>query len=66
MESQANLRKINSKIQLLKTTATELSRLGENTPFLARNCTRILASVKMLEINISDLMDLYADEKGEA
>ena len=65
MESQTNLRKINSKIQLLKSTAVELDRLGEAMPFLVRNNVRILASIKMMEINISDLMDLYDRQNGE-
>ena len=65
MESQTNLRKINSKIRLLKSTAIELNRLGEHIPFLARNIIRILASIKMMEINISDLMDLYDKRNGE-
>ena len=65
MESSTNLRKINSKIQLLKSTAVELGRLGEDIPFLVRNNIRILASIKMMEINISDLMDLYDKKSGE-
>jgi hypothetical protein len=65
MALQTNLRKINSKIQLLKSTAVELGRLGEDMPFLVRNNVRILASLKMMEINISDLMDLYEKKDGE-
>lgn len=65
MESSTNLRKINSKIQLLKSTAVELGRLGEDIPFLVRNNIRILASIKMMEINISDLMELYDKKSGE-
>jgi hypothetical protein len=49
---------INAKIQLLKKTAQELNRIGEDFPAVARNTARILASVKMLEINISDLVEL--------
>ena len=65
MAAQTDLRKINSKIQLLKSTAVELGRLGEDMPFLVRNIVRILASIKMMEINISDLMDLYDKKDGE-
>jgi hypothetical protein len=53
-----DLKKIDEKIQALKSTAQELNRLGDNFPALARNSTRILASIKMLEINISDLVEL--------
>ena len=42
----------------LKKTAEELNRIGEDFPAIARNTIRILASVKMLEINISDLIEL--------
>ena len=48
-----DLNTINAKIQLLKKTAEELNRMGEDFPALARNTIRILASVKMLEVNVS-------------
>lgn len=52
-----DLNEINTKIQLLKKTAEELNQIGEDFPTLARNTVRILASIKMLEINISDLVE---------
>ena len=58
MNPGIDLKKINAKIQLMKKTAEELNRIGENFPALARNTVRILASVKMLEINVSDLVEL--------
>ena len=58
MVQQIDLNEINPKIQLLKKTAEELCRIGEDFPALARNTVRILASIKMLEINVSDLVDL--------
>jgi hypothetical protein len=58
MEQQIDLDKINEKIQLMKKTARELNQIGENFPAIARNTVRILASVKMLEINVSDLVEL--------
>ena len=58
MARQIDLKKINDKIQLLKETTRELNRIGEDFPAIARNTVRILASVKMLEINISDLIEL--------
>ncbi len=54
----SDINKINTNIQLLKKTAEELNRMSEDFPALARNTARILASVKMLEINVSDLVDL--------
>ena len=58
MAQQIDLKEINDKIQLMKKTAQELNRIGEDFPAIARNTVRILASVKMLEINISDLVEL--------
>jgi hypothetical protein len=58
MAQQIDLYEINDKIQLLKKTAEDLNRIGEDFPAIARNTVRILASVKMLEINISDLVEL--------
>ena len=58
MNSRIDLNKINAKIQLMKKAAEELNQIGENFPALARNTVRILASVKMLEINVSDLVEL--------
>jgi hypothetical protein len=58
MAREIDLHEINDKIQLMKKTAEELNRTGEDFPAIARNTVRILASVKMLEINISDLVEL--------
>jgi len=58
MTTPIDLNKIDAKIQLMKKTAEELNRIGESFPALARNTVRILASVKMLEINVSDLVEL--------
>jgi hypothetical protein len=58
MAQQIDLKKLNSKIQLIKATAEELKQMGENFPAIKRNTVRILASVKMLEINVSDVIEL--------
>jgi len=58
MTPRIDLNKIDAKIQLIKQTAEELNRIGEDFPALARNTVRILASIKMLEINVSDLVEL--------
>jgi hypothetical protein len=58
MAKQIDLNQINDKIQLMKKTAEELNQIGEEFPAISRNTVRILASVKMLEINVSDLVDL--------
>ena len=58
MSQQIDLKEINEKIQLMKNTAEELTRIGEDFPAITRNTVRILASVKRLEINVSDLVEL--------
>jgi hypothetical protein len=62
MNSKIDINQIHEKIQLIKRTTEELNRLGEDFPSLARNTVRILASLKMLEINVSDLVTLELDE----
>ena len=57
MNSRIDLNDIHAKIQLMRETAEELKRIGEDFPALARNTARILASIKMLEINVSDLVE---------
>ncbi|MBW2707491.1 MAG: hypothetical protein JRD84_14430 [Deltaproteobacteria bacterium] len=58
MPPRKDLNEIDAKIQLMKKTAEELNRIGEDFPALARNTVRILASIKMLEINVCDVVHL--------
>jgi hypothetical protein len=58
MAQQIDLKKLNTKIQLMKKTAQELKQMGEIFPAINRNAVRILASVKMLEINVADVVEL--------
>ena len=60
MRPQIDIEKMDAKIQLLKKTTEELNQLSKDFPAIARNTVRILASVKMLEINVSDLVELDA------
>ena len=60
MGPQIDIKKMDAKIQLLKKTTEELNQLSKDFPAIARNTARILASVKMLEINVSDLIGLDA------
>jgi len=53
-----DLLKLDERIQAIKQAATELKELSGGIQAVDRNADRILASVKMLEINISDAMDL--------
>ena len=62
MPPRKDLNEIDAKIQLMKKTAEELNRIGEDFPALARNTVRILASIKMLEINVCDVVNLANDD----
>ena len=57
MLTENELKKIDDKIKLLSNTGKELKILAENFPAITRNTTRLLASVKMMELNISDYID---------
>jgi hypothetical protein len=46
------------KIQILKQTATELKQVSGGIQAVNKNVDRILASIKMLEINVSDLVEM--------
>ncbi len=48
------IKDLDKKIQLLKKTAEEINKKAVNFPAVVKNTSRILASIKMLEINISD------------
>ena len=55
---KSELIKLDEKIQAIKRAATELKELSGGVQAVDRNVDRILASVKMLETNISDVLDL--------
>jgi len=46
------------KIQAIKEAATELKHISGGIQAVDKNVDRILASVKMLEINISDIASI--------
>jgi hypothetical protein len=58
MNAQIDIEKIDHRISILKKAAEELAQMGDEFPALKRNTARILASIKMLEINVSDIIDL--------
>jgi hypothetical protein len=58
MSTQIDIEKIDNDITTMKKAAEELAQMGDNFPALKRNTARILASIKMLEINISDIIDI--------
>jgi hypothetical protein len=56
MHKHAELIEIQKKILSLKNAAEELKQSTDDFPALARNTARILASIKMLELNLSDVV----------
>lgn len=56
MVKEYKIEEMAEKIQLLKQTANELKRISGGIQTVDRNVDRILASIKMLEINISDVV----------
>ncbi len=56
--NQRQTKQIDARIKTIKKAAEELKALSAEIPAIDRNAERILASVKVLEINFSDLLDL--------
>ena len=58
MDLEERLKPIEARIRVMKQAAKDLKGMGDDFPALNRNSARILASIKMLEINVSDLLDV--------
>ena len=56
--NRREIKKLDARIKTLKKAAQELKELSGGIQAVDRNADRVLASVKMLEINISDLLDV--------
>ena len=56
--TRREIKKIDTRIKAIKRAAEELKKLSGGIQATDRNAERILASVKMLEINVSDLLEL--------
>ncbi len=56
MAAEYNIKEMAEKIQAIKRAATELKDVSEGIQSVDRNVDRILASVRILEINISDVL----------
>jgi hypothetical protein len=56
--NRRELKRIDGRIRVIKKAAQELKERHGGIPAVERNAARILASLKMLEINISDLSEL--------
>ena len=58
MMNRRDLKKLNTRIKAIRKAAQELKKFSGGIQAVDRNADRLLASVKMLEINISDVRDL--------
>ena len=58
MIQQNELVEMDAKIQTMKKTALELESMADDFPALSRNLSRVLSSLKMLELNITDILEL--------
>jgi hypothetical protein len=56
--NRREIKKLDTRIKTIKKAAQELKEFSNGIPAVDRNAERILASVKMLEINISDILEL--------
>lgn len=57
-----NMKKMAQKISSLKQEANELKAMSGGIQAVDRNIDRILACIKMLEININDLVEILPDK----
>jgi pyruvate formate-lyase activating enzyme-like uncharacterized protein len=55
---QRELKKMDTRIKAIRKAAEELKTFSAEIPAVNRNADRILASTKMLEINVSDVLEL--------
>jgi hypothetical protein len=55
MEHEFDLMGMDEKIVILKKITEDILEEAENFPAISRNCSRILASIKMMELNVSDI-----------
>ncbi|MCD4743658.1 MAG: hypothetical protein K8R67_14440 [Desulfobacteraceae bacterium] len=62
MENQLDLIAVNNKIQQITALLNKLQQEAENFPAISKNSKRALASLKMMELNISDLVEFNLHE----
>jgi ribosomal protein L16/L10AE len=55
MEKKFDINKLDEKIKVLRKVAEEIREDGKDIEAVKRNINRVLASTKMLEINVCDV-----------
>ena len=58
MRTGYNIKKMDAKIREIRKAAEELQELGGDIEAVNKNLVRLLASTKMLELNISDALSI--------
>jgi hypothetical protein len=58
MQPTIDMDRLHQNIQAAHRAVAEIKRLGEDFPSVARNAERMLASLKMLDINVCDVIEL--------
>lgn len=59
--TEVDIKKMDEVIQELRQKAEYLKEISGSMQCVDRNCDRILASVKMLELNISDVLEFVEE-----
>ena len=60
MTHSIDLQKIDAKIQAIKKMTEDLSQAAGDFPALAKTTARMLANIKMMELNVSDICQIGA------
>lgn len=63
MNNQIDTARMAEYIGRLRQTAEALQKMGKDLPAVEKNVARILASVKMLELNVCDPVE-FLDKQG--
>ena len=58
MKAKYKIDEMDAKIKEIRKAAEELMKLGKDIEAVKKNVVRLLASTKMLELNISDLKEV--------
>ena len=58
MPTQYNINEMDAKIKEIRKAAEELQEMGGDIEAVNKNLVRLLASTKMLELNISDAISV--------
>lgn len=61
MNGEVKLKEMDKLIQELKTKTSKLMEISDGMQCVDRNCERIMSGIKMLELNVSDVVK-YLDE----